>query len=245
MFTISPLLLLAPIALLAPLALAGPAAKTRAPRATKAGPPAFPLATYRIAPAPGASALLVRLWTVPRRVPANPNDIGKSTGNPNISSDDSTSMEKASSPVVYDIFSGSDAKGWTYQTSFFGEYSLMNAAPTVRYLNNKTKSGFVFQVDTFSPPHDNVVTLYVFPENFEFSTQYDTRVRYMSGPMSMSYGTQIGFGRDAQGFVQIITASGGYNSDTRETTRRRTISTWNQSKNDWTDGRPVVTITKN
>ena len=241
MFKISLLLLLAPVALLAPSAHARPAAKTRAPRAAKAGPPAYMLATYRIAPAPGEPALLVRLWTVPRRVPANPNDIGKSAGRPT----DSTAMEKAASPVVYDIFSGSDAKGWTYQTSFFSEYSLMNSAPTVRYLNNKTKSGYVFQVNTFSPPHDNIITLYVFPENFEFSTQYATRVRYMAGPMSNSYGTQIGFGRDAEGFVQIITASGGYNSDTRATTRSRTISTWDESKNDWKDGSPVLTVTKN
>ena len=238
MFKLSPLLLLAPVALMAPLAQAKPAAKTRAPRAAKTVLPAFIVGTYRIAPAPGEAPLLVQRWMAPREAPATPGVIGKPAGRP-----DSPYAAKALSPDVYDIFTGDDKKGWTYQASFFHPTDVITDVPTVRYLNNVTKTGYLFHVNGGDPSGSMTYTTYVFPYDLERGG-YTTHVLHPFAASSSNYGKQIGFGRDARGFVQTISAQINYNRDTQVWTSTRTVANWDEEANAWVAGRPVVTVIK-
>ena len=236
MFKISPLLGLAPIALAAPLAHAEPAAKTRAPGAAKTVLPAFIIGTYRIAPAPGEAPLLVQRWMAPRQAPATPGDIGKSAGRP-----DSPYAEEALSPDVYDVFTGDDRKGWTYKTSFFHPTDVQTIAPTVRYLNNQTKTGYLFHVNGGDPDGGLTYTTYVFPYGLKRGG-YTTHVLRTASASSAGYGIQTGWGRDARGFAQIITSEQERHPD--GSTITRIVANWDEKTRDWVAGRPVVTVIK-
>ena len=238
MFKISPLLLLAPVALTAPLAHAQPAAQPRAPRAAKTVLPAFIVGTYRIAPAPGEAPLLVQRWMAPRVAPSRPGDIGKAAGRP-----DSPYEKEALSPDVYDIFTGNDKKGWTYQTSFFHPTNVLTSAPTVRYLNNVTKTGYLFHVNGSTPNGDLNYTTYVFPYELEGGGYYTHLLRTVA-PSSRGYGVNIGWGRDAKGFAQLITAGQDYDYNTQVSTTTRTVANWDEKARDWVAGQPVTSIKK-
>lgn len=119
----------------------------------------------------------------------------------------------------------------------------MPAAPTVRYLNNKTREGTVFQVNSFDGVHDWTYTLYTFA-NMSHAADYGVRTLHPWSPHAGSEGTRIGFGRDARGFVQIITAESGTDRRNNQPYETRTASNWGEEAQDWKAGQPVTTYSK-
>ena len=242
MFKISPLLLLAPIAIIAPLAQAKPA--TKLPAAVAAMMPAktLDIATYKIAPAPGEPKLLVHLWSAPRR---NPDAGGtfhapKGTFKGKVGVEEVQSFDSLyASPFVYDIFAPNGKGGWKYLNSFIVNDTSAPYQPTVRYLNNRTKQGYIFQTGQFGGQYSYPSTLYVFPYP-EVGSSYFTRDMTVVSPPANSRQRSSGFGRDARGYAQIIESKTDWNEATHKPVTARTVSNWNITKGDWVAGKPTI-----
>lgn len=246
MFKITPLLWLASVVLLAPSTWAKPAqnSATKLPASVAATMPTqiLDIATYKIAPAPGAPKLLIHLWSAPRR---NPNAGGTFHASPGTFKGKVTVEEVNSfdslylSPFVYDIFAPNGKGGWTYLNSIVHNDTSAAYPPQIRYLNNKTKQGLIIELGQFGGQYASAATLYVLPR---LEPGYQPRIRDFSRISAPSNAGSVsrGFGRDARGFAQLIKAETGTNEATKQSFETRTISTWNEETNDWKDGRPVV-----
>ena len=240
-------LLLAPALLLATTASAKPAQEfvSKLPTPVSATMPTrvLDIATYRIAPAPGAPQLLVHLWCAPRR---NPDGGGMFGAPPGYYTGEITREEVSSSgslrpsPFVYDIFTPDGKGGWNYHSSIFHEDISTPYAPTVRYLNNQTKSDYIFEIDGF---HDSAVfsrTIYVFT-NWDFPDSERIFKRDVSDllmPHALAGAVHYGFGRDARGYAQLIKSERGFDNATKRSFDTRTISNWDEDALDWKEGLP-------
>lgn len=238
MFKISPLLLLAPLALMATSTQAKPAKKSapKLPASVAAIMPSqvLDIATYQIAPAPGAPKMLVHLWCAPRATPHEPNDTGKPLSRKAIRD----GKPIGASPFVYDVFAPNGKGGWNYLNTFIREGDVMPDAPAVRYLNNMTKTGLVFQVHSSDRGGNGTTTLYTFRD--ADSSNHSMRELYTWPARSGSKGSEIGFGRDARGFVQLVRARKFYNFTKKRNEESRTVSSWDEDAGDWKEG---ITIT--
>lgn len=218
--------------MLAATAQAKPAKKSaRAKTAATSSARVIELATYQIWPAPGAPKLLVHLWGVPRKTPTNSSAIGarwKTNDSP---------FEMSTSPFVYDIFSSNGKGGWSYLTTFVHRAERVPSAPTVRYLNNKTKTGYVLQVEYSDLMNGIVSTLYTFPD-ISHAADYSVRTLHPTLPTG-GWRTEIGFGRDARGYVQLVSAEKGYSVKTHGNVEYRTVSNWDEEAKDWKAGQPI------
>ena len=173
------------------------------------------IATYRIAPAPGEPELLVHLWCAPRR---NPKGGG---GYPPDYYTGEVTREEAShssillpSTFVYDIFISDDKGGWNYRNSIFHNATSTPHEIAVQYLNNQTKSGYLFEIsgtEGDGSGYSDLRTLYVFIDSDFHSDDYyyesdqvlkrdfsDSIVKHVSG--SVRYKLD----RDARGYTQIV-----------------------------------------
>ncbi len=230
MSSFSKFLLFTPILTLAATAQAKPAKKS-APKTQSVR--VLDIATYQIAPAPGAPKLKVHLWGTPRKPPASLGEVGarwKTNESP---------FEMAPSPFVYDVFAPNGKGGWDYLTTFIHRAVRVPTAPTVRYLNNKTKDGFVFQVEYSDLMNGLVSTLYTLPD-VSHADSYSVETLRPTLPTG-GWRTVVGFSRDARGYVQLVSAYKGYGVKTGGDVEYRTVSSWDEEKQDWKAG-PEIRI---
>ena len=236
MSQISTLFLLAPALLL-------PATSNHAqPVAASALVPArvLDIATYTITPAPGAPKLLVHLWSAPRRNPAGGGTFGAPAGaykGEITRAEVNGSRGLYQSPFVYDIFTLDGQGIWKYRASIFRADNSTPYAPTVRYLNSKTKRGFIFEIDQFGGQYLRQRTLYTFTDwDFACITRDISNVY----PPARTGGVRWGFGRDKRGYAQLIEAQDGFNATTDKEFETRTVYQWDDQTRDWKAGRPAV-----
>lgn len=247
---ISPMCQLRPFSLLFATLLLAPATYVQSsPKSSAKLPPAvaaqmpervLDIATYRVAPAPGAPQFLIHLWCAPRRDPAGGGTFGAPPGQykGEISREEAASFSSLyPSPFVYDIFAPDGKGGWNYQDSIIRNDTSTPATPTMRYLNNKTKTGYIIQIGQFGGQYIFPYTLYIFTDwGYPYSTREMANVR----PPARSGGKYFGFGRDARGYAQIITAVDSYDEATDKYFETRTISNWDEQAGDWKAGQPRV-----
>ena len=244
-FKISPFPLLAPITLLATLAQAK-AAKLPANVAAMMPANTLDIATYKLAPAPGEPQVLVHLWTAPRRNPDAGGTFHAPTGTfkGKVSVKEVQSFDSLyESPFVYDIFTPNGKGGWKYLNSFIVNDTSAPYKPALRYLNNVTKSGYIFEVGQFGGQYSSPSTIYVFPNTQEVGTRYFTRDTTMVSPPANSGQRSSGFGRDARGYAQIIESKTTWDETTHKPVTARTVSNWNEETGnlgDWVAGKPYV-----
>ena len=196
------------------------------------------IATYHIAPAPGEPQLLVHLWTAPRRNPEGGGMFGAPAGyyTGQITREEADSSGSLRlSPFVYDIFTPGGKGGWNYRSSIFRNDRDTPYAPTVRYLNNQTKLGYIIEIDQFGGQYQFLRTLYVFT-GWDFS--YLTRDITNINPPARAGATHFGFGRDARGYVQLIKSEIGFDDATKKNFDTRTLFNWNEEASDWNAGLP-------
>ena len=177
------------------------------------------IATYQLAPAPGAPKLLIHLWTAPRRDPEGGGSFGAPAGTykGKISVAEVNSFNSLrTTPFVYDIFSPNGKGGWNYLNSIVHTDTSAPNVPKIRYLNNQTKEGLILELSQFSGQYTSDRTLYVLPY-LEENASYFTRDFSNISPPSRSGGVSQGFGRDAR-------AATPNSSKRRATTTRRTTS---------------------
>ena len=237
------LLLLAPALLMAPSVHAQITEKSAAklPASVVALMPArtLDIATYRIAPAPGEPQLLVHLWSAPRR---NPNAGGtfhapQGFYQGKVTREEAQSFDSLySSPFVYDIFTSDSRGSWNYMNSIIINDTSAPSQPTVRYLNNKTKQGYIFETHQFGGQYIFPATLYVFTDK---AAAYFTRDITGVSPPARAGSRHFGFGRDARGYAQLIRAESGYDAVNARAFQTRTLFNWDENKRDWVAGQPV------
>ncbi len=248
MFKNHSLLFLMPLALLATSALAEPTKKSVAklPISVAATMPTLVLdiATYQIAPAPGEPKILVHLWCAPRR---NPNG-GGTFGSPAGAYQGAITREEVDgsrglrpSPFVYDIFTADGKGGWQYRNSISRFDTATPGVPTVRYLNNRTKQGIIFEIDQFGGQYVRQRTLYTFTD--WDSSPIERDISNISPPAPTG-AVRTGFGRDARGYATLITSEDSRDEATGKVFETRTIFRWDEQTRDWKMGRPVVSERK-
>lgn len=233
-----------PLALLAISALAQPAKKSVAtlPPSVAATMPiqVLDIATYHIAPAPGEPAILVHLWCAPRRDSNGGGTFGAPAGayKGAITRDEiDSSRGLRPSPFIYDIFTGDGKGGWQYRNSISRFDTATPGVPTVRYLNNRTKQGAIFEIDQFGGQYVRGRTLYAFTDWDASPLERD--VSNISPPAPTG-AVRTGFGRDARGFATLIKSEDGRDEATGKIFETRTIFSWDEQTRDWKAGRPIV-----
>ena len=239
-FKISPLLLLAPIALLAPLAQAKPTNKLPAAVAAMMPANTLDIATYKLAPAPGEPQILVHLWTAPRRNPEGGGTFGAPGGfyKGKVGATEAKSNNSLYlSPFVYDIFTPNGKGGWNYMNTFIVNANSAPYKPALRYLNNKTKSGYIFEVGQFGGQYSSPYTIYVFRNTEEPGYPYLTRDMLLVSPPANSGQRSSGFGRDARGYAQIIESKTDWDKANKKPVTKRTITNWDEQTGEWADGK--------
>ena len=203
------------------------------------------IATYRLAPAPGEPQLLVHLWCAPRRNPEGAYGYGPDYYTGKITREEAGNSEGLRpSPFIYDIFASDGKGGWSYRNSIFHNATSTPGDITLRYLNNQTKSGYVFEINGFygdaSIGYRNVRTLYVFT-NANFYRDYSpeteqilkrdfsdvVRRHVLSGQIYYT------FDRDARGYLRVNKSQGDLDLETRTSFDIRTVFNWDKDANDW------------
>lgn len=246
MFKISRLFWLTPLALMASTANAQPAAKLPASVAATMPTRVLDIATYRIAPAPGEPQLLIHLWGAPRRNPDGAGSFGAPAGTykGQISVEEVNSFNSLRlSPFVYDIFAPNSHGGWDYRNSIVHLDISAPGAPSIRYLNNKTKQGLVLVLSQFGGQYVSQRTLYALP-HLESGAPFFKRDFSAVSPPANSGSVRQSFGRDARGYLQLIKAEDGFDEKTHKLLETRTIFSWDEPTRDWKAGQPVVTERK-
>lgn len=166
---LSKFFLLAPALLLTPCAQAKPAKKSapKLPASVAAMMPTqiLDIATYYLAPAPGEPKIMIYLWSAPRRNLEGAGSFGAPFGyyKGKISVEEVNSFNSLqASPFTYDIFSPDGKGGWDYINSFVRLDTSAPSKQTIRYLNNKTKSGLIVEMTQFGGQYSRPRTIYVF-----------------------------------------------------------------------------------
>ncbi len=247
MFKISHFLWLASLLLVTSATQAQPASKKLpAPVAATMPTRILDIATYRIAPAPGAPKMLIHLWAAPRRNP----DAGGTFHAPAGTFKGKVTVAEVNSfdslyttAFNYDIFAPNGKGGWNYLNSIIYIGTSAPSAPEIRYLNNVTKQGLVLELDQFGGQYITERTLYVL-RNLEAGSSFFTRDFSNVHPPANSGGVSQGFGRDARGYVQLIKSEAGQDETTGKLFNTRTVFNWDENTGDWKAGRPIVSERK-
>ena len=249
-------LLFAPALLLASIVQAKPAKKP-VPKLSASVAATMPtrvldIATYRIAPAPGEPQLLVHLWCAPRRNPRGGGGYAPGYYTGEVTREEAGhSSILLSSTFVYDIFVPNGKGGWNYRNSIFHNATSTPHKITVRYLNNQTKNGYIFEisgVEGDGSGYNDLRTLYVFTDSDFYRDDYypemehvlkrdfsDIVVKNVAGSIHYK------FDRDARGYLQIIKSESGFDGDTKTSFDIRTLFNWDDEKQNWKAG-PEIRI---
>jgi len=173
---------------------------------------ALSLRIYRVAPAPKAPRYLLHLWTAPRRHPENifveerkPQTYSGQISRAEIESKVSLSMASlADSPFVFDILT--DEKVPKYLSSIVFTAKVAPKDVSLRYLNSKTKQGFILQVDE-GADYDFKHTFYAFDHGFHadsygFTPNYRSSV--LVGRMGYGGGNEYLIYRATDGLLAVL-----------------------------------------
>lgn len=242
-------LLLAPALMLASTVQAKPAKKSspKLPASVAAMMPSqiLDIATYQIAPAPGAPKMLIHLWGAPRRNP----DAGGTFHAPAGTFKGKVTVEEVNSfdslyltAFTYDIFAPNGKGGWNYLSSIVHVDNSAPYPPLIRYLNNKTKIGLVMELRQFGGQYAHPTTLYVLPTLERGSGTLSRDFTTVSAPAN-SGSVWRGIVRDVRGYAQLVKGASVWDDATKKPVETRTISTWNEELNDWKDG-PTLVVAK-
>jgi hypothetical protein len=214
-----------------------PAKKSSLPAAVRAETPdgILSVSLFRLAPAPGEKKFLFHLWTAARRDPDGGGSFGPPPGyySGAVTAAEARAGGLRLSPFVLDIFAPGEKTGqWKYAASVATSATKAPAQHTLRFLDAKTKTGFV--LSTYEQSfRTHAHTLHVFADGWDSEPTSDT----FHGHVYMDSAT-YSFPRDRSGLLQVMKRDRKLNA-AYET---HTTMTWDSDGYGWKAAGPPVRV---